>query len=116
MANYGEISITVITEKQALPKLNYLNLLNKVSALIPGDLITEFRNKACLNYLILLHINFGDYGLPIGRDNIFAVIRYGRRFIPYLPMERFQNFINLVNEKKLAPVLSPPGQKSVPGN
>ena len=91
MANYGEISITVITEKQALPELNYLNLLNKVSALIPGDLITEFRNKACLNYLILLHINFGDYGLPIGRDNIFAVIRR-QQIYPLSPYGAFPEF------------------------
>jgi len=108
MANYGEISFSVITEKTALPKLNCLKSLIKVSALITVIVIMEFRNKAYYNYLNLLHINFGNYGLPIGRDNIFAVIRYGRRFIPYIPMERFHNSINLVNEKKLASVPSPP--------
>lgn len=89
MANYGEISISVITEKTALPKLNCLKSLIKVSAAITEFAITEFHKKGGRNYLNLLYKQLRQLRSPIRRDNILAVIRYGRGYISLFLMERF---------------------------
>ena len=102
MANYGEIAITAITEKTALPKLNCLKSLNKVSVPITEFATTEFHKIGGRNYLNLLYKQLRQLLSPIRRDNILAVIRYGRGYISLFLMERFHNSINLVNEKKLA--------------